>query len=235
MEHSGKDEIYPQFIRWLQSDLQKERSLVNRRMFSIVLWCFILPAILTLVAFLLSRFQLLPGRFRNYVDWIPLVFPVGYSIYVLFTEVLLDLPSWFKRGGYSSVLNQVYSDSEWRRSTCERMTKSLPFTGEQWAWIQENFETDILSVRHRSRYFTFLGGAVFYIALQGLDFLADDAGPVSLETAVGWANLVQIWVESISRVVSLGVFVFLLYLSGSQLTFNLRRYSDCLRLLGFKK
>jgi hypothetical protein len=200
-------------------------------MLSIVIWCFILPAVLTILAFVLTQQHVLPGRFRSYLDWIPLIFPIGYSIYVLFTEVLLDLPSWFRRGGYSSVLNQVHSDSQWRQATCERMKRQFPLRVEQWAWIQENFDTDLLSVRHRSRYFTFLGGAVFYIALQGLDFLTEDVGAVSLETAVGWASLVRVWMESVSRVVSLGVFVFLLYLSGSQLTFNLRRYSDCLRLL----
>jgi hypothetical protein len=220
-------QTYRAFLEFVGDDLQRERRQVNRRMLSVFLWCFLAPVLLSIVILLLVKVGIVPRRARNNLDWLILVFPVLYSLYILGSEVITGLPQMFRRGGLVHSLRQAETQSEWRERVCESM-KQLKFGNREWKWVLASFSVDLETIRYRAKYLTALAGAVFFLLMQGIDSLTE--GP-----DLNWLkNPVVGWVETsntISQLMALALFLVLLYLTGSQAYHSLRRYMDCAELV----
>lgn len=218
-------------MEFVRADIQRERHQVNRRMFSVFFWCFALPALVSATILLLIKFHIFPRNVRNYLDWMVLIFPISYSLYILSSEVISQIPAAFRRGGVANILGQSLKQAEWRERVCDSMQKSIHANVEQWHWVVENFRIDLRTLQNRTRYLTALAGAVFFLLMQGIDAIGDSAP----ETPYGWnKNPILGWIESssndISQLVGLTLFLVLLYLSGSQTYHSLARYLHCAEL-----
>jgi hypothetical protein len=228
---SRNPDLYRELIEFIRMDVQRERHQVNRRMFNVFIWCFVLPAAVSAADLILIKFHILPRSFRAYMDWMMLLFPVSYSLYVLGSEVLAQVPATFKRGGLASALGQSLNQLEWRERVCEAMLRSVPGNAEDWKWLVASFRMDLQAMQHRTRYLTALAGAVFFLLMQGIDTIG---GPSTDGPTVWNKNPLIGWLESssndISQLVSLSLFLVLLYLSGSQTYHSLVRYLRCAEL-----
>lgn len=235
--------LYRAYLDFIRVEMRKERTATNRRMFSVFFWCFFLPAGVSTALLLLVKFGLLPFFLRFYIDWIALLFPVAYSLYFLGAEVLRGLPAAFRNGGASMILEQARREGEWRERIGDELHKTVPATAEEWNWILASFRADLKALKYRARYLTALAGAVFYLLMQGLDFLRDE--PVQPLVATGqeaamWLqNPVRAWMESqtgdLTQFVGLALFLVLLYLSSSQNLYSLERYLDAAELMREKR
>jgi hypothetical protein len=224
-----RQDLYREFLEFVRQDIQRERRSANRRMFSVLLWCFLFPALLSVVILVLIKAGVLARSTRAYLDWMILVFPITYSLYILGSEVLTQMPMAFRRGGVANALEQSIRAAEWREQVSESMSRSLSASTEDWHWILMNFQVDLRSMQHRTKYLTALAGAVFFLLMHGIDSLGGE------ETAIQWGkNPLMGWLETssndISQLVGLMLFLVLLYLSGNQTYQALKRYQDCLKL-----
>ncbi len=216
-------------------DIQGERRLVNRRMISVFLWCFLLPTFFSLAILIMIKAGILPRSVRSVADWLILIFPVVYSVYFLSSQVLIDIPSAFKRGAIATALGQSLKESQWRKQVCENMKKDLTFSAPQWKWTIASYRMDLDRLQNRNRYLTALGGAMFFLIIQGLDSIANPE-----EQKVAWVkDAVFGWIEAsnqdFSQWIALGLFLLLLYLSGSQTVHYLQRYLCCAELIHIQK
>ena len=228
---SRNHDLYRELIEFVRTDVQSERHQVNRRMFSVFFWCFLIPAIASVGVLLLIKFHILPHRARGFLDWMALIFPISYSLYILSSEVLAQVPAVFRRGGTANVLGQSLKDTEWRERVCEAMKRSVHATAEDWPWLVATFRIDLSAIQYRTRYLTALAGAVFFLIMQGIDTLGD----VTSEAPAVWSkNPLMGWIESssndFSELVGLSLFLLLLYLSGNQTYHSLMRYLHCAEL-----
>src|ERR1700733_4272167 len=98
MQGKTRFEHYQNFIEFIAHDIQRERHQVNRKMFSVFLWCFLLPTVSTLTILILVKLRIFPRSARNHLDWLVLILPVFYSLYVLGSEVLVQVPAAFRKG-----------------------------------------------------------------------------------------------------------------------------------------
>ena len=214
----------------VRAETQAERALVNKRMLSVFIWCFLIPTGLSLVGLFLIQFHLMPRRFKFYIDALILVFPMGYAIYYLSTEVLREMPRAFRRGGVASILVQFSRDLEWRMRICESMKSALQAKPGEWVWLVRNFRIDLDALKYRNRYLTALAGAVFFLVMTGIDSIQ---GPADIELNVR-QNLHRGWIESgwsdPVQYLGLGLFLVLLYLSGAQTHQYLLRFLSCAEL-----
>jgi len=232
MEGQSRHELYTTFIELVRVDLQLERNQMRRRMFSVFLWCFLLPAVMVAGTLLLAGLGILPRTARGYVDWMVLIPPIFYSLYILGSEVVSEVPSTFRRGGMAATLGQSIREGLWRDRVCGLMEKALPHAStEDWRWIVASFRVDLDNLQYRTRYLTALAGAVFFLIMQGIDSITDTE-----EGKVTWVrNSVLGWIETnssdLSQFVGLALFLVLLYLSGSQTYHALNRYLNCAELL----
>jgi len=220
-------EAYRAFLEFVGGDVQRERSRSNRRMFSVFLWCFLMPVAISIVGLLLIKVGVFPRKARTNLDWLILVFPVLYSLYILSSEVLTGIPSMFKKGGLAGSLKQAAQDGEWRERVCDSMVSSLHFSEHEWEWIVKSFRIDLENMRHRTKYLTVLAGAVFFLVMQGIDSLGDNTESIWLK------NPMMGWVEAtndISQLMALALFLVLLYLSGNQTYHSLSRYLNTTEL-----
>ena len=126
---------------------------------------------ISIVGLLLIKVGVFPRKARTNLDWLILVFPVLYSLYILSSEVLTGIPSVFKKGGLAGSLKQASQDGEWRERVCDSMVSSLHFSELEWEWIVKSFRIDFENMRHRTKYLTVLAGAVFFLVMQGIDSL----------------------------------------------------------------
>ncbi len=226
----SRQDRYRDFIEFISIDIQRERSLVNKRMFSVFLWCFILPAIVSFTVLLFVKLGFFPRTSRAHLDWVVLIFPVFYSLYILGSEVLKGVPSAFKKGGIANTLGQSLKEVEWRERAREAMNKSVTANTDEWRWIVASFRIELGALQYRTRYLTALAGAVFFLIMQGIDTLSSDT-----EGKVTWTkDPIMGWVETTSNdlswFVGLGLFLLLLYLSGNQTYQSLNRYLHCAEL-----
>ena len=226
---SNRHEIYATFLGLVRQEHQSERQVAKRKMLSVFFWCFLLPALLSIVVIVLVKIGFLPRIARQLLDWLPLVFPLFYSLYFLSSEVLRDVPAAFRRGGIASVLRDSAKQSEWRERFCLGLTKNIHAGAEDWRWIRASFDIDLQAILHRTRYLTALAGAVFFLIMQGIDSLADPE-PVAWEKhpVLGWIETSS---NDFTQFVGLALFLVLLYLSGSQTYHTLRRFLDCVGLV----
>jgi hypothetical protein len=227
----SRQELYREFLEFIRQDLQRERKLAHRRMFSVILWCFILPAVVSITLLLLVKFRILPFSVRAYLDWMVLIFPVTYSLYILGSEVIAQVPAAFRRGGVANALGQSLKEAEWRERVGESMSRSMRASAQEWEWIMASFRVDLHSMQYRIRYLTALAGAVFFLIMQGIDSLTGT--PVDPEAVLN-RNPLMGWLESSSndlgQFVGLALFLVLLYLSGNQTNQVIKRYLDCAEL-----
>jgi hypothetical protein len=231
MQGKTRQELYRAFIEFITNDIQLERHQVNRRMLSVFFWCFLLPALLSITLLILIKVRILPSRVRNYLDWIVLVLPVIYSLHFLSSEVLAQIPARFRRGGGAGALQQSLKEGAWREQTCESMEKALTASTEDWDWIIASFEMDLQAMDYRAKYLTALAGAVFFLLMQGIDSLSDTEGKVTWVKSTALGGWVQTSTNDVSQFVGLGLFLILLYLSGSQTYQSFRRYLNCAVLI----
>ncbi len=234
MDLRNHQERYRGFLDYIGKEAQHERRAVNRRMFSVFLWCFLAPSLLAITLLLLIKLSLLPHQARAYLDWLVLVFPVAYSIYFLSSEVLKEAPAAFRRGGIANVLQQSAHSALWRERVVDELDRSLGGSVSDWSWIIANFEMDLRAMQNRTRHLTGLAGAVFFLIMQGIDSITGVEPP-----SVWTRHAVLGWVETstgnLSQFVGLGLFLVLLYLSGSQTYHHLKRFLDCAELVRLKK
>lgn len=229
--HIGPGEQYRAFIDFVRAETQRERKSVNRRMWNVFFWCFLLPAALSITLLLMVKFNLLPRRVRSYLDWLVLVFPLFYTLYVLSSEVLRELPMAFRRGGLDSVLRTAANEGDWRFQVCEGMRKNIHTDVLGWQWIATSFKSDLERVKQRAGYLTALAGAVFFFIMEGIDSLLNtDNQKVTWvkDSVLGWIETSS---SDLSQFVGLGLFLVLLYLAGSQPYYLLQRYLTCAELI----
>jgi len=224
------DQLYSSFLDFIRKDAQKERRQVNRKMLGVFFWCFLMPALFSISILVLVKIGFLPVRFRGYLDWLVLAFPVAYSMYFLSSEVLRELPAAFRRGGIANALRQSETDAKWRQGVCTELARTFRIRPDQWDWILRSFRADLESMQYRTRYLTALAGAVFFLLMQGIDSLTDSDQKVAWvkDQSLGWVELAG--GSNLSQFVGLGLFLVLLYLSGYQNYQALRRYFDCAEL-----
>ena len=228
----SRPELYRQFVDFIRSDGQKERSHASRRMKSVFFWCFILPAFVSVSILLLVKFNWLPLKARGYLDWIVLLFPVLYSIYFLSSEVLSDLPSAFRRGTLANSLSQCAAEGSWRDRVLEGMRRSVPASSADWRWVATSFRMDLEIMRQRTRFLTALAGAVFYLLMQGIDLIGDEEPQRTSwmkDSILGWISSSA--AGDLNQFIGLTLFLVLLYLSGNQPYHALVRYLNCAELL----
>ncbi|MBI4925527.1 MAG: hypothetical protein HY843_06335 [Bdellovibrio sp.] len=62
MQRSSFTELYETFLDFVRQEIQKERSTVNKKMLSVLLWCFVFPALLSIIIVILTNLenQILP-------------------------------------------------------------------------------------------------------------------------------------------------------------------------------
>lgn len=234
MQRRSKQEIYRSFLEFIRADSRRERNLVSRRMRSVFFWCFILPALLSVLTLILIRLNVIPFRIRSYLDWVILIFPVSYSIYFISSEVIREVPVAFRSGGLATSLGQSLKEGEWRDLVCEGMRKSISASAQEWQWIVSSFHIDLLNLRYRSKYLTALAGAVFFLLMQGIDSITgqDDGRTTWVkDSALGWLEIAS---NDTSQFVGLALFLVLLYLSGIQTYHSLQRYLDCAELVSME-
>jgi hypothetical protein len=229
MQPRNRQELYRSFIEFVIADLQSERKLVNRRMFNVLLWCFIAPAILMATGLILIRLGVIPPAVRSGLDSLMVLCPVAYGFYILGSEVLTEMPSAFKRGGIANTLSSSLKDSEWRDRKCETLKRNLEASALEWDWIIFSFGIDLEQLRNRNRYMTGLAGAVLFMILQGIDLLGDE------EVKTTWIKspfgMMEAAPADFSQFIALGLVLLLLYLSGNQTHQSLARYRNCAELI----
>lgn len=219
---------YRRYLGFIHSANQKDRMDVNRRIRSVVIWCFLVPVLVVAVGIFLVNRGFIPRVFRSYQDWVLLLFPVLYSLYFLGSQVISGLPAAFRRGGFGLTLGQTATEADWRLDTCERMENELVWSAEEWGWVISNAEEDLDRLQMRLRHLTALAGAVFFLLMQGIDSLTNDGSLTQglTQTLMG---------PSSSEWVGLALFLLLLYLSGQQNLQTLRRFMGCARLVQRQK
>jgi hypothetical protein len=229
-------EAYREFIDYVRLDIQRERLAANRRMLGVFLWCFILPAIVAISVLVMVKLGFLPKRLSRYMDWLIVIFPVAYGLYMLSADALREIPIMFRRGGIAATLSRALQEERWRARVCGEMKakffdpKSVEKRVPSWRWLVESFEIDLKNVQNRTRYLTALAGAVFFLIFQGIDaFDSPHAEPRwSTSSIMGWFEASS---SSFTQFFALGIFLMLLYVSGNQIYHSLERYLQCARLV----
>ncbi len=225
--HSGS---YQQFLKLVQKRTIAERQTVNRRMLGVFVWCFLMPAVMIVATLILIRYEILPRTARNYLDWMILVFPVIYSVFILIGQVIRGIPSLFRVGGVAQTLIEAAENEKWRESFLSDSVAQLGKTRETWRYIAISFECDLERMLARIRYLTGLAGAVLFLIMQGIDSIAEVPPPPTS----GQQFVLDWFIQSstsATQFIGLSLFLLLLYLSGSQTYHSLKRYLDCARLM----
>ncbi len=225
-------EVYSKFVKWVQEDMNKTRNLVNRKVFSLVLWCLVIPAILSLAMYGLRKFQIMTS-FR-YVDLVLFLPPFLFTIFYLW-PTFRDLPRAFRMGGLGSLLEESSGEVKWSEETSARMSKELPLTGEEWRVISFHLSEQIKRMESKNRYLSSLVAVVLFFMYQFLDI----GGGVEEIREAGVLGVFKSWVDQLSQwgaqIFGIILFSLLFYLSGLQLQKHLVRYETCVKRLALKR
>ena len=216
---------YEEFVAWVQNDMKKDRFLVNRKVFSVVLWCLILPSVLLMVLFALRKYQWIgPMRYADLLIFLP---PFTYALYSIWPTIR-EIPKVFKKGGLNALLDESAKEVDWREKTSAKLKADLKLTPKEWDLVSFHLKADLRRVKQQNRYMTILAGVVLFFMFQFLDLGAGNE--VMLEPTS--ANLMKAWVDQFSQwsiqVFSIGMFSTLFYLSGYQFQLHLKRYQVCI-------
>jgi len=219
---------YLQFVKWVQEDMNKARTLVNRKVFSLVLWCLVIPAILSLALYGLRRFQILVS-FR-YVDLVLFLPPFIFTLFYLW-PTFRDLPRVFRMGGLGAILEESAREVHWREETSMRLGKDLPLTPSEWRMISFHLSEEVSRIESQNRYLSALVAVVLFFMYQFLDI---GGGAEGFQEA-GVLGILKAWVDQLSQwgaqIFGIILFSLLFYLSGTQLQKNLTRYQGCVKRL----
>lgn len=235
-EAADRAELYRSFIEYVRVDLRTERMRFHRRIISAVLWCFFMPVFTAAVILVLVKVHVFPPRWGWHLDWLIVIFPAFYAIYVLSLDVLRDLPATIRRGGMSSTLSRAVEEEQWRDRVCgeiRQATEGLRSARNRgaWRWLVRSFRIDLQNLLHRTRYLTALAGAVFFLLMQGIDALYESsADPVTWQS-ISLLSWIEASSKTVSQFVGLCFFLILFYLSGSQTYYSLLRYLNCAGLI----
>ena len=216
---------YEQFVNWVQNDMKKDRFLVNRKIFSVVIWCLIFPSVVLLVLFALRKYQWIgPMRYADLLIFMP---PFLYTLYSLW-PTLREIPKVFRKGGLNALLDESLKEVEWREKTSAKIKTDLKLTTKEWDLISFHLNADLLRMAQQNRYMSILAAVVLFFMFQFLDLGAGSEVPIESNSAI----LVKAWVDQFSQwsiqVFSLGLFSALFYLSGLQFQRYLSRYLVCI-------
>jgi hypothetical protein len=219
-------QAYGQFVLWVQADMKKDRTLVNRKVFSVVLWCLIFPALMSMLLYGLRKFQFIAQM--RYVDGIIFLPPFIYALYSLW-PTLRNIPHVFRKGGLGAMLDESVQEVEWRERNATRLQIDLKLTPKEWNLVSFHLKQDISRMADQNRYMTILTAVVLFFMFQFLDL---GVGPeVIYEPGPG--GLIKAWVDQFSQwsiqVFSLTLFSSLFYLSGLQFQRYLSRYWVCVQ------
>ncbi len=227
---NARDQAYQEFVAFVRADVQSERRLASRRMFNVFIWCFLLPAVVSAILIFSVRLGFLPVGVARYVDWVLVLFPIAYSCYILSFEVLSEIPGAFRQGALSTSLGNALKEAEWRKRVCEGLEKQTGWSTAEWEWIVACFKVDLANIQSRTRYVTALSGAVIFLIIQGLDAL--DGLPLDpFGSKAAFLNWLETSSDHIYQFLGLGLFLVLLYISGSQTYQSLNRYLHCAELM----
>ena len=217
---------YGQLVAWVQADMKKDRVLVNRKVFSVVLWCLIFPVLITMVMYGLRRYQVIEQV--RYADTIMFLPPFFYALYSLW-PMLRDLPQVFQKGGLGAMLEESHREVEWREKTANQLQVDLKLTAKEWSAVSFHLKQDLERMTDQNRYMTILTAVVLFFMFQFLDL----GGGQEIIYQAGPTGLVKAWVDQFSQwsvqVISLVLFSSLFYLSGFQFQRYLKRYWVCIQ------
>ncbi len=221
-------EQYHRFTLWIQEDLKSDRVTVNKKVFSVVIWCLILPALIILASGFLKKYQL--GISDRYIDSIVFLPSLVYALYS-FWPALKSIPETFKKGGLSAMLSESVREVRWREKTVQKLNQEFKLSLYEWKNISFHLESDLSRMTDQNRYMTILTAAVLFFMYQFLEL-----GTVSSEQVVSSpAELPKLWVDQFTswtiQLFSLVLFSSLFYLSGFQFQRYLRRYLVCVQKL----
>jgi len=222
---SSAKKSYQLFVNWVQADMKRDRFLVNKKIFGVVFWCLLLPAILSIVLFGLRKYQVVVAmRFADLIIFLP---PFVYALYSIWPTIR-QVPHVFKKGGMGALLDESMKEVEWREGTVARMKADINLTPAEWSLISFHLRSDLERISQQNRYMTILASVVLFFMFQFLD-LGAPTDIIIPETAGG---LVQAWVNQFYQwsiqVLSLLLFSALFYLSGLQFHRYLTRYLICI-------
>ena len=200
--------------------------MVNRKVFSVVIWCLIFPSLVLLVLFALRKYQWIgPMRYADLLIFLP---PFAYTLYSVWPTIR-EIPKAFRKGGLNALLDESLKEVEWREKTATKLKADLNLTFKEWDLIGFHLRADLLRMTQQNRYMSILEGVVLFFMFQFLDLGAGNE-VVLLEPSS--TNLVKVWVDQFSQwsvqVFSLGLFSALFYLSGLQFQRYLSRYLVCI-------
>jgi hypothetical protein len=215
---------YELFSNWIKEDMRKDRFHVNRKVFSVVFWCLILPSLLLITLVILRRYQWI-GTWR-YVDLLIYIPALGYTIYSMW-PTFRDIPKVFKKGGMNSMLEESSKEVEWRESTVTRLNSDLNFTGKEWKMIGFHLRFELQRLKQQNWYMSILAAVVLFFMFQFLDFgsaTVTEIQPDHFTIMKGWLEQFIQWGL---QVITLVLFIALFYLSGLQFQRHLDRYLVC--------
>jgi hypothetical protein len=218
---------YQQFVNWVQQDMNKDREIVNRKVFSVVLWCLIFPVMLSLLVYGLRKYQILVGPVR-YLDTFIFLPPFLYALYSLW-PTLRDLPRVFRKGGLGAMLEGSAKEVEWREKTATRIQTEIQLTPKEWKIVSFHLEQEMIRLQDQNRYMTILSAVVLFFMFQFLDL----GGAIETPLEASPAGMIKVWVAQFSQwgiqIFSLSLFSALFYLSGLQFQRYLQRYWVCIK------
>ncbi len=207
-------ELYARFLRAIEQENSKDRFLSAKRMRTFFFWCLGVPLVVFLAATILIRVGAFPSSLRGALGWILILFPVLYSVFFLFSEVIRDAPRVLRLGGVGNVLGQFEREQLWRQAVTDQLRSQVGGVPAQWMEITRLFRADLDSLRDRYRYLSVLSGAVFFFLMTGLDVLEDlPRATTAADGPLGYFSLL--------------VFSLLFYLSGTQSVRILSRFLPC--------
>jgi hypothetical protein len=217
---------YGQFVGWVQTDMKKDRVLVNRKVFSVVLWCLVLPTVISMILYALRKYQFIEQV--RYADTIMFLPPFAYALYSIW-PTLRDLPRVFRKGGLGAMMEESLKEVEWREKVATQLQHDLKLTTREWAAVSFHLKQDIDRMNDQNRYMTILTAVVLFFMFQFLDL----GGSADVVYQTGPTGLVKAWVDQFSQwsiqVISLLLFSALFYLSGLQFQRYLSRYWVCVQ------
>jgi hypothetical protein len=223
---------YEQFVQWVQTDMNQARVSVNRKVFSVVLWCLFLPILMAAALFAMRKLQWI--EHIRYLDTVLYLPPFIYALYSIW-PMIRDLPKVFQRGGVGAMLEESAKEVRWIETTSARLEQDLKLTPMEWKAVRFHLENDLQRMQDQNRYMTILTSVVLFFMFQFLDLGGTDE--VIMQTTP--TGMVKSWVDQFSQwsiqVISLVLFSALFYLSGLQFQRYLRRYWVSLERLALEQ
>jgi hypothetical protein len=208
--------------------MTKARSLVNRKVFSVVLWCLVMPVAISLLLRGLRLLEVpMPLRFSESVLFLPAFLYALVSLW----PTLRDLPRVFRLGGLGVLLEESRNEVEWIEETVSRLRREIPLTAREWRLIDFHLTEDIGRMSSKNRFLSVLSAVVLFFMYQFLD--TEGAGWLPPEN--GPMGVFMVWVDQFSQwgtqLVAILLFSALFYLSGVQLQKHVVRYQVCVKRL----